>query len=109
MAYWASPGQVQAANPVDAANPDVIAYIDSSLAVESYLIDEAGHDNAVALLGRPDIGVAATLDIVLTHGIQAMGAWHLATAGIVILLVAAGYPAALRLRPRLRRRPKIRR
>ena len=50
-------------------SPDVIAYIDPSLPVESYLIDEAGHGNAVALLGRPDIGAAATLDIVLTHGI----------------------------------------
>jgi len=115
----------------------VIAYIDSSVLVRSYLVDEAGHDEAVALLDRSDIGLVTgswgrievcgaliraargsrvdgtqlvdlldqdlgpegrvvviagdqeeveleALSLVLTHGIRAMDAWHLATAGLVV-------------------------
>ena len=115
----------------------MIVYIDSSLLVRSYLVDEAGHDDAVALLDRPDIGLvtgswsrveasgaliraarggradgkrlvdslnrdlgadgrvlviagaqeaieAEALDIVMTHGVRAMDAWHLATAAMVV-------------------------
>jgi predicted nucleic acid-binding protein len=115
----------------------VIAYIDSSVLVRSYLVDEAGHDDAVALLDRSDIGLVTgswsrievsgaliraargrrvdgtrlvdlldqdlgpdgrvvviagdqgdvelqALSLVLAHGIRAMDAWHLATAGLVI-------------------------
>jgi len=115
----------------------VIVYIDASVLVRAYLVDEAGHDDAVALLDRSDIGLVTSswsrievagaliraargrrvdgtqlidlldqdmgpeghvvviagdkdkvelqaLALVLAHGIRAMDAWHLATAGLVI-------------------------
>ncbi|MGH9054514.1 MAG: type II toxin-antitoxin system VapC family toxin [Acidimicrobiales bacterium] len=114
----------------------MIVYVDSSVLARAYLNDETGHDEAVAMLGDPDLGlitgtwsrievsgalvraarasrgdeegllslldadlaadgpvtvVAATqedvelkaLELVRTHAIRAMDAWHLATAALL--------------------------
>ena len=115
----------------------MIIYLDSSVLARAYLADEAGHDEAVALLDNPDLGlvtgtwtrievsgaliraaragrgdergllalldadlgadgpvtvVAApqedvetkALELVRTHAIGAMDAWHLAAAVLLV-------------------------
>lgn len=114
----------------------MIVYLDSSMLARAYLADEAGHDEAAAMLDAPELGLitgtwtrievsgalvraaragrgdekgllalldadlavdgpvtvvaasrhdveAQALQLVRTHAIRAMDAWHLATASLV--------------------------
>jgi predicted nucleic acid-binding protein len=80
----------------------VIVYVDSSVLARCYLVDEPGHEQALALLDA-DLGqdgpvtvVAGdqraveeeALHLVVKHGLRAMDSWHLATAKLGLPLLA---------------------